>query len=225
MFIGHFAVAFAGKKVAPRASLAALLLAAIFADVLWPVLVAVGAEHVRIAPGNTVVTPLEFVSYPWSHSLLMLVIWGALLGAYFRKRADGTQIAAVIGALVVSHWVLDWITHRPDMPIYPGGGKYGLALWNNPTATMVTEIVMFAAGVAIYASVTRAKDKIGSIGFWALVALLFGFYILDSVDPSVPPSVRFIWISELVASAVILAWAGWVDRHRTLQGVANQGNE
>lgn len=216
MFIGHFAVGFAGKKIAPRASLPALLLAACFADVLWPVLVAVGAEQVVIEPGNTVVTPLRFVSYPWSHSLLMLIIWGGFLGAYFRKRSDGARVGAVIGALVVSHWFLDWITHAPDMPIYPGGAKYGMALWNNPTATMVVEIVMFVAGVALYASATRAKDKIGRFGFWALAAFLLGFFILDSFDPTVPPSVRFIWISALIATAILLLWAGWVDRHRSI---------
>jgi membrane-bound metal-dependent hydrolase YbcI (DUF457 family) len=216
MFIGHFAVGFAGKKLAPRASLPALLLAALFADVLWPILVAVGAEQVRIEPGNTVVTPLNFVSYPWSHSLLMLIIWGGFLGAYFRKRSDGGRVGIVIGALVVSHWFLDWITHGPDMPVYPGGAKYGLALWNDPTATMVVEIVMFIAGVAIYGMTTRAKDRIGSIGFWALASLLLGFFISGSLYPTVPSSVQMIWISALVATAVILLWAGWVDRHRTL---------
>ena len=105
MFIGHFAVAFAGKKAAPRVSLAALLLAALFADVLWPILVAVGAEEVRIAPGATVYTPLEFVSYPWSHSLLMLVIWAALFAAYYRSRPGGVRSGLVVGGLVLSHWV------------------------------------------------------------------------------------------------------------------------
>lgn len=216
MFIGHFAVAFAGKKLAPRASLPALLLAALFADVLWPILVAVGAEHVRIVPGATVYTPLEFVSYPWSHSLLMLILWGLLLGAYFRKRADGVQVGAVIAALVVSHWVLDWITHKPDMPLWPGGEKLGLDLWNHVTATKIVETAMFAVGVFVYATTTRARDSIGHWGLWGLVGVLFGFYIADSFDPSAPPSVQVIWISALVATGVILLWAGWVDRHRSL---------
>ncbi len=216
MFIGHFAVGFAAKRVAPRASLPALIFAGLFADVLWPVLVAIGAEHVRIAPGNTVYTPLEFVSYPWSHSLLMLTIWGGLLGAFFRKRIDGGKIWAVIGALVVSHWFLDWVTHAPDMPIYPGGPKYGLELWNNVTATMVVEIVMFVAGVAIYANATRAKDAIGRWAFWALAAFLLVFFVFDSLDPSAPPSVAVIWISALIATAVMLLWTAWIDKHRSL---------
>src|SRR5688500_19358085 len=109
MFIGHFAVAFAGKRFAPQLSLPALLLAPLFADILWPVLVAVGAEEVRIDPGNTVYTPLDFVSYPWSHSLLMLAVWGGLIGAFFRKRPEGKRLWPVITALVISHWFLDWV--------------------------------------------------------------------------------------------------------------------
>jgi membrane-bound metal-dependent hydrolase YbcI (DUF457 family) len=214
VFIGHFAVGFAGKKAAPRASLAALLFAALFADVLWPVLVAFGAEHVRIAPGNTVYTPLEFVSYPWSHSLLMLIIWGALFAAFFRRRPDGIRTGLVIALLVVSHWILDWITHAPDMPLWPRSERYGLGLWNSVYVTMAVEITLFVIGVGIYASTTRSRDKSGSIGFWAFVVFLFCFYLFDSLSPSVPPSVNAIWISALIASAVVLLWAGWFDRHR-----------
>ncbi|HVF38384.1 MAG TPA: metal-dependent hydrolase [Gemmatimonadaceae bacterium] len=215
MFIGHFAVAFAGKKFAPKASLGALLLGALFADILWPSLVAVGAEHVRISPGATVYTPLEFVSYPWSHSLLMLIIWGGLFAAYCRKRPNGREIGTALAILVVSHWFLDFVTHRPDMPLFPGGSKYGLGLWNNVTATMVVEIVMFVAGLAMYASATEARDGIGRWGFHGLAALLLVFFVLDSLDPAPPPSVRMIWISALIATAIILIWAEWFDRHRT----------
>lgn len=216
MFIGHFAVGFAGKKAAPKASLAALLLAALFADVLWPVLVAIGAEQVRIAPGDTVYTPLEFVSYPWSHSLLMLIIWGALFAAFYRGKPDGMRTGFVLGLLVVSHWVLDWITHRPDMPLWPRGPKVGLGLWNSVAGTMTVEIALFVVGVFIYARATRARDRVGSIGLWSLVLLLFGFYLFDSFSAAPPPSVTAIWISALIATAIILVWAGWVDRHREL---------
>jgi hypothetical protein len=218
MFIGHFAVGFAGKKAAPKASLAALLLAALFADVLWAVLVAIGAEQVRIAPGDTVYTPLEFVSYPWSHSLLMLIIWGALFAAFYRGKPDGMRTGFVLGLLVVSHWVLDWITHRPDMPLWPRGPKVGLGLWNSVAGTMTVEIALFVVGVFIYARATRARDRVGSIGLGSLVLLLFGFYLFDSLSAAPPPSVTAIWISALIATAIILVWAGWVDRHRELVG-------
>ena len=138
MFIGHFALGFGAKRVVPRVSLAMLLVAALFADILWPLLVLLGFEEVRIAPGSTAFTPLEFVSYPWSHSLLLLVIWGACLGAAYRGIFGGRRTFVVMAALVVSHWVLDWVTHAPDMPLYPGGPKFGLALWNSVPGTMAS---------------------------------------------------------------------------------------
>src|SRR5215813_8438016 len=120
MFIGHFALGLAAKRATPRVSLAVLFAAAQLADVLWPIFVAVGLEQVRIDPGNTLVTPLDFVSYPWSHSLAMLLVWGAAFGWLVAVGAR-REAFVVIAALVVSHWVLDYVTHRPDMPLYPGG--------------------------------------------------------------------------------------------------------
>ena len=215
MFIGHFAVGFAGKRAAPNSPLAGLFSAALFADILWPVLVAMGAEHVRIAPGDTVMTPLEFVSYPWSHSLLMLIIWGALFAAFYRSRPDGKRTGLVLALLVVSHYVLDWITHKPDMPLWPRGPRYGLSLWNNPAATMTVELAMFAIGVFLYAKSTRSLDKVGSIAFWAFVIFIGGFYVVSSLNPLPPPSISAIWISALIATAIVLLWTGWFDRHRT----------
>src|SRR5678816_2619777 len=138
MFIGHFAVGFAAKRVAPRLSLAALFAAVVLADIIWPVLVALGLEHVQIDPGNTAFTPLDFVSYPYSHSLLLLLVWAAALGLVYRwLSGHNGRSFAVLAALVLSHWVLDVLTHRPDMPLYPGGPKVGLGLWNSVPATVI----------------------------------------------------------------------------------------
>src|SRR4051794_36962287 len=105
MFIGHFGLSFAATRAAPRIPLAVLFAAAAFADLLWPLLVAVGVEQVRIEPGNTAVTPLDFVSYPYSHSLLMLLVWGAVFGfAYRALTGHNGRAVAVLAALVVSHW-------------------------------------------------------------------------------------------------------------------------
>ncbi len=113
MFIGHFALGFAAKQWVPRVSLAALFAAATFADLLWPVFLAAGVEVVRITPGITVMTPLDFVSYPYSHSLVMLVIWGLLFGWIGSRAVHDRGVFIVLFALVVSHWVLDYVTHRP----------------------------------------------------------------------------------------------------------------
>ena len=214
MFIGHFALGYAAKRWVPQVSLALLFAAAQFADLLWPVLVALGVEQVRIAPGITASTPLEFISYPYSHSLVALILWGAVVGWIGMRAADKPLVFIVMLGLVVSHWVLDVVTHIPDMPLYPGGPKYGLGLWNSPAATFTVEIAMFAIGVWMYARATRARDAIGK---WAFVGvtgfLLVGFVINANGAP--PPSVTALCLMAIVLGGFTLAWAWWADKHRT----------
>jgi hypothetical protein len=212
MFIGHHAAGFASKPLAPRASLGVLMLAPMLLDVLWPVFVLAGIEHFRIDPGNTAFTPLDFYDYPWSHSLLMAVVWGALAGvAYWAWRKDG-RAAAVIAAGVVSHWVFDFITHRPDLPLYPGGPKVGLGLWNSVWGTIGVEVALFAAGLAVYRRTTRPRDRIGSIGLWSLVGVLLLIFGGNASSPP-PPNTQMVAVLALAALLFPL-WAWWVDRHR-----------
>ena len=211
MFIGHFALGLAAKRAAPGVSLGALFLAAQFADTLWPLLVMAGLEQFRIDPGNTAFTPLDFVSYPYSHSLVMLVVWGALLG--WISRGTDRRAFGVIAALAVSHWFLDFVTHRPDMPLYPGGAKFGLGLWNSIALTMLVEVPMFAAGVWIYLRATRARDAIGRWGFAALAVVLLLIYFANPASPP-PPSVSAVYILAIAGAVLFTAWAWWVDRHR-----------
>lgn len=214
MFIGHFALGFAAKRAVPRVSLAMLIVAALFADILWPLLVLLQLEQVRIAPGATSFTPLDFVSYPWSHSLLMLALWGTVLGAAYRGIFGGRRTFVVLAALVLSHWVLDWITHAPDMPLYPTGPKFGLGLWNSVPGTMAVELMMFAGGVWIYRRSTEALDGIGRWAFASLVAALVLIYIADALNGAAPPSILAICSVALAASVVFGLWAWIVDRHR-----------
>jgi hypothetical protein len=214
MFLGHFALGFAAKRAAPRTSLAALFAAAQFADLLWPILVATGIEVVRIDPGNTAFTPLDFVSYPYSHSLVMLLVWALAFGLVYRmatKRNGATFV--VLAALVTSHWVLDFASHRPDVPIVPGGRKYGLGLWNSVDATLVIELALFAAGVWIYTTATRARDAQGRWGYVGLLAFMLVAYFGAAFGPP-PPSVTALWITAIIGAAVLTAWAWWVDSHR-----------
>ena len=213
MFIGHFAVAFAAKRVAPRPSLGLTFVAAQLADLLWPIFLLVGMEQVRVAPGTNPFLNLEFTSYPWSHSLVMQLLLGAVLGGLYALRSRDTRGALVLFALVPSHWVLDWITHVPDMPLAPGvATKVGLGLWRHPTATIVIKVIMYVAGVAIYARSTQAVDNKGRYGFWALVATLVGFYALSIVSPP-PPTVTALASGALIGWPLVL-WPWWVDRHR-----------
>jgi hypothetical protein len=213
MFIGHLALGLAAKRATPRVSLAMLMIAAQWADTVWPVFVALGLEQVRIDPGNTVFTPLDFVSYPYSHSLAMLVIWGIAVGAAYRGIAGGRRTFLVLAGLVVSHWVLDAVSHRPDMPIYPGGPKVGLGLWNSFSATVIVESVMFAVGLWIYLGATRARDAIGRWALWSLIAILVAAYIANAVGGP-PPSVDAIWMGSMAGIALLTSLAWWADSHR-----------
>ncbi len=216
MFIGHFALGYAAKPAAPKLSLAVLFAAAQLPDLLWPVLGATGVEQARIDPGHTAVTPLDFISYPYSHSLLLLVVWGAIFGVLARALSHDRRAFIVVAALVVSHWVLDFLTHRPDMPLYPGGPKEGLGLWNSRPGTVVVEVGMYAAGLWIYWHATRARDAIGRWASLFLALVLLAIYAANLAGPP-PPSVTAIWIAGMAGGVVFCAWAWWADHHRELR--------
>ena len=216
MFIGHFAVGFAAKRIAPRTSVATLLAAAQFLDLVWPVLVLLGWEQVRIDPGNTRFTPLDFVSYPWSHSLLMSLAWATAFALVHQLVVRQWRGTIVIWGCVVSHWVLDWITHRPDMPLYPGGPRLGLGLWNSVVATMILEILMFATALWLYARTTKPRDGVGQYAFLAYWALLLFLYLANAFGGP-PPNVNAIAGSGIAAAVIFIPWAWWFDQHRTLR--------
>jgi hypothetical protein len=214
VFLGHFALAFGAKRAAPMVSLGTLFLACQFADLLWPTLLVLGLEKVAIDPGNTVVTPLNFVSYPYSHSLVMLIVWSALFAIVYRI-ARGSKPAAIatIAALVFSHYVLDVITHRPDMPVtISGSTRLGLGLWNYPGTTLAVESTMFIIATAIYMSTTRAKDRTGTMGLYALIVVIVAIYFAALYGPPPPSTNAIAGAGHL--SWLFVIWAYWVDHHR-----------
>jgi uncharacterized membrane protein len=213
MFIGHFAVGFAAKKFAPRASLAILLAAPLLSDMLWPIFLLLGWEHARIAPGDTRFTPLDLYDFPWSHSLLLCCAWATAFALLYHIVAHYWPGTLAVWFGVLSHWLLDWITHRPDMPLYPGGARYGLGLWNSIPGTMFVEITMFVVGVWLYVAATRSRDRIGRYALWAYVALLFILYVGDRFS-SPPPGIAAVAWSGIIAEVVFLPWAWWFDQHR-----------
>lgn len=215
MFIGHFAVAFAARKAAPAISLGTMFLAVQLADLVWPVLVLAGVETFEIHPGITAFSPFDFTSYPYSHSLLALVVWAPRSGAPTWRRAGGVRAALLLAALVVSHWLLDFASHRADMPLAPGiGPKVGLGLWNSVAGTVAVEGALFAACVWTYARATKARDRIGTWAFRGLVAFLALVYVASFTGPP-PPSVAAVaWSANAIW--LLVAWAYWIDRHRTM---------
>jgi len=214
MFIGHFGVAFAAKRAAPMVSLGTLFLASQLADLVWPNLVLLGIEKVEIQPGATAVTPLNFVSYPYSHSLLALCLWAAIFaGIYWAVRRRGVVGPLTIAAVVVSHWILDALTQRPDMPIAISGGPIvGLGLWNSVPGTVAVEMLLFAGGVALYARTTESRDVIGSIGLWSLVGFLLLAYAANLMGPPPPSAMAVAWVAQAIWLLVL--WGYWVDAHR-----------
>jgi len=141
------------------------IFAAEFLDLIWPVFLLLGIEHVRVVPGITKVQLFDFYDYPFSHSLTMALRWALALGLiYFlvRRYARG---AWTLAALVVSHWVLDFIVHRPDLPLWPGGPKVGLGLWNSWAASIFVEVLLFGVGMWMYLGATRPRDRVGA---WAI---------------------------------------------------------
>jgi membrane-bound metal-dependent hydrolase YbcI (DUF457 family) len=212
MFLGHYGIAFAAKRAAPRTSLGALTFAAEFLDELWPILLLGGLEHVRIVPGLMAASPLEFTSYPYSHSLLMAIVWAALIGAiYFASRRYGRG-AWILALLVISHWILDLPMHAKDLPITPWSDtKLGWGLWNSLPATYIIEFAIYAIGIAIYLRATRARDKIGVWGLWVYIAVLAAIFLSGNTTP--PPSEHALALTTLFIW-LFVPWAYWVDKHR-----------
>lgn len=215
MFLGHFAVALGAKRLAPRTSLGTLVAASQLIDLAWPVLVLAGVEVVRIDPGNTAYTPLDFVSYPFTHGATSVLLWAAAFGGlYFWRRRYRTG-AWTVAALVASHWLLDALTHRPDLPLWPGGPRVGLGLWNSVAASVAVEGLLFAGGAYLYYQATRWRDGVGRFGLYAFLGVLLLIAVGNLLGPP-PPSAQAIGWAGL-GLWLFVPFAAWVDRHRLMR--------
>lgn len=216
MFVGHFAMGFAAKRAAPRVSLATLFLACMLLDFIWPVLVIAGIEIVKIDPSGQYAVPLNLLYMPFSHGLVMTLIWSALMGAILGIRHRSALTGLVVGAVVFSHWLLDFITHRPDLPLLFNGTKFGLGLWRSFIGTLVVEGALFGLGVFLYSRTTQAKTRRGSVLFITLVAFLFLAYVIFMFGPAPPLNTPGALIAGPALSMwLIVLWGYYVDRNRT----------
>lgn len=212
MFIGHFGVALAAKRLAPRTSLGALIFAAEFLDLLWPIFLLMGYEHVRVVPGITKVQPFDFYDYPFSHSLTMALRWGLAVGLIYYLVRRYLPGAWVLASLVVSHWVLDYVSHRPDMPLWIHGPKVGLGLWNSWPASIAAELVLLGVGLWLYLGSTRSLDRVGKYAFWSLMVLLSLGWVGALLAPP-PPDTHSLALGALTMWLTV-SWAWWADAHR-----------
>lgn len=214
MFIGHFGVGFAAKKIDSKPSLGTMFLAAQFIDLLWPTFLVLGWESVKIEPGNTAFTPLNFISYPYTHSLVGVLFWSVLFGSVYYLVKKNKNGALLLAALVFSHWILDLITHRPDLPLSPWTElKVGLGLWNSVFLTVIIESFIFINGIYFYLKTTKPVNRQGKFGLWGLILFFVFIYISNLTGPP-PPSEQMISYAGH-AQWLFVLWAFWIDKNRT----------
>ncbi len=208
MFIGHFAIGLLARKKEKQPSLALMYVAVQFLDLLWPILVLLGIESLSIDPGNTKLTHLDFEYYPYSHSLLMAVVWSVLFGGVYYLFGKNRQGAWLLAGLVFSHWILDLITHRPDLPLSPfSETKVGLGLWNYPAIEILLELALFGLGAYLYFKSSCFKRKV-ALGL--LVLFLLVVHLMNLYGPPPPDTMAVAWSANLMW--LIVLWAWWIEK-------------
>ena len=222
MFTGHFAVAFIGKRAGRKLSLGTLLFACLLSDLLWCVFMIAGIEHVRVKPGITIVPGmraidvLEASEISYSHSLLMTGIWGALLALLHFSRRRNLAAALMLFAVVVSHWILDFISHPPDMQLMPGEREqhFGLGLWNSIPATLFIEGAFWIAAILLYIRSARGpRNRTASLAFWIGCVIVTAAWIGNIAGPP-PADLSTIGFTSLSFFSLTVGWAFWINRLR-----------
>jgi hypothetical protein len=213
VFLGHFGIGFGAKRVAAKVSLGTLILAAELLDLVFAILLLAGVEHASVKPGLMAASSLDLYSYPYSHSLAATLVYSILLGGvYFVVKRD-LRSATVVGLAVSSHWFLDLIMHRPDLPLgFQDGLKVGLGGWNSLPLTILLELGLFVFGFSLYLRSTVANDRLGRFGAWVLAAVLVVVYFVAQFGPSAPNE-------QAVGLTLLLLWITvplgyWIDGHR-----------
>ncbi len=221
MFVGHYGVSFAGKKPAPRLSLAVLFLAVQLLDILFALFVLLGIEKLRIVHGYTAYNPYDLYWMPYTHSLLGALLWSAvtalvtLAAARHLRSRDRRMAAGVLGGAVFSHFLLDVPMHTRDLPLGldPSSPKIGLGLWNHPAAAVAAELLVLAVGLAVYRKTRRPTSRGYGIATTVFAAALALIAVATPLMPD-PPSDRAFAVQALALYG-ILAVAAWaVDRGR-----------
>jgi hypothetical protein len=214
MLTGHLAVGLAAKRFEPRISLGTTTLAAMFPDFVWCLFMIAGTEHVEFRPGIGAANYFHATNIVFSHSLLMDLIWAGLFAACYFAIRRSRRGAWLLFAVVLSHWVLDWMSHRQDMPLAPGVHRYiGLGLWASVPATIVVEGGLWVLGITLYLRATAARTRTGVYGFWTGIALITLVWYNNIAGPP-PSNPAAAPISSLIFFSLIVLWAYWMNRVR-----------
>lgn len=205
MFVGHYGVSFAATKIAPSVSLAALFIAVQLLDVGWSVLVLLGVEKVRIVPGITATNPLDLYYMPYTHSLLAALLWSLASFLLYRALARGatSRSALVVGAAVFSHWVLDFLVHRPDLALYDDTAKVGLGLWDFPVIALGFEIAFLLGGLLLHfcASISRRTPML----VFAAVMVAIQVYVFFGSPPASDRAAALTALGSYMVFAGVIA--------------------
>jgi hypothetical protein len=215
MFVGHYGPSFAIKSVRRGIPLWLLFVAVQLLDFGWSVLVLLGVEKVRIVPGITASNPLDLYFMPYTHSLVGALLWSAAAILLCRPlRGVGDWAAAVwVGLAVFSHWVLDFLVHRPDLALYDNRAKVGLGLWNYPVIALSLEALLLFGGMFLYLRRTKSRNAIGRFGWPIFGVLMLGIqgYVFFGPPPASPSAAA---VTALVSYVVFAVAAQWLDRQR-----------
>jgi len=216
MFVGHYGVSFAAKRGDRSIPLWTLFVAVQLLDVFWSLFVFFGVEKVRIVPGITASNPLDLYYMPYTHSLVAALLWS--LGAYVAYRAirafgPSHRAALLVALAVFSHWVLDLVVHRPDLPLYDNAAKVGLGLWNYPTPAFLLEVAVLFGGMFLYLRSTTATTHLGRYGMpvFGMVMLVVQAFVFFGPPPSSDGAAA---VTALGAYVVFAAVAGWLEGRR-----------
>jgi len=210
MFVGHYGPSFAIKSFRPAIPLWLLFIAVQFVDVLWAVLVLLGVEKVRIVPGITASNPLDLYYMPYTHSLVAAIFWSVAAGVviWLLPRVATRTAAIWLGVAVFSHWVLDFLVHRPDLPVYDDTMKIGLGLWNYPAVALSLEAVLLFGGMILYFRATKPVNTLGRVGLpvFGVVMLAIQSYVFFGPPPVSPAAAAVTALAAYVAFAFIAEW-------------------
>ena len=214
MFVGHYGVSFAVKSFEKRIPLWLLFVAVQFVDVLWAIFVLTGIEKVRITPGITATNHLDLYYMPYTHSLVAALLWsGVVFIGYKAARRGALYTAFLVAAAVFSHWVLDLIVHRPDLPLYDDTYKLGFGLWNYPALALALEASLLFGGIFLYLRATEAVSPAGKFGM-----LVFGIVLLIVQGivffGAPPPSPSAAALTALLSYIVLAGVAYWLEKKR-----------
>jgi hypothetical protein len=217
MFVGHYAAALALKKFEKRASLGVLFLAVQFVDILFFPFVLLGLERMNIVENFTQSTHFELEFMPYTHSLVAALLWAGVAYAIFRWLfVKNNSVAVVVALAVFSHWLLDLITHTPDLPLWSDTSlKLGFGLWNNAIATYVVEAAFLILALWLYLRSTSATSTVGKYGMGVFVVFLLLLNVVNIFGPMQGDSKVVLAVSALTSYFLFAAVAFWLDTKRS----------